>query len=59
MASINVQSLTQQTLSQAKAIITGCVQKETYQAELSSLEKGEIIPKNSPLRKINPILDGN
>ncbi|XP_026005436.1 uncharacterized protein LOC113010547 [Astatotilapia calliptera] len=45
------------TLSQARHTIIGCVQKETYQVEVSCLEKGEVIPKSSPLRKLSPILD--
>lgn len=48
---------TADALSQAKAIIIGCVQEEAYQAEVSCLKKGEVIPKNSPLIKLNPILD--
>lgn len=52
-------SHTADTLSQAKAIIIRCVQKEAYQADVSCLERGKVIPKSSPLRKLNPILDDN
>lgn len=48
---------TADALAHAKTTIIGCVQKEAYQTEMSCLEKGEAIPKNSPLRKLNPIFD--
>ncbi|KAJ8369536.1 hypothetical protein SKAU_G00095640 [Synaphobranchus kaupii] len=50
---------TADALSQAKAFIIGCVQKEVYQTEVSCLEKGEAVSKNSPLRKLNLVLDDN
>ncbi|XP_062393459.1 uncharacterized protein LOC134080863 [Sardina pilchardus] len=43
--------------AQAKAVIIGCVQREAYQAEFTCLEKGKEIPRNSPLRKLNPVLE--
>ncbi|KAK0132197.1 hypothetical protein N1851_032987 [Merluccius polli] len=50
---------TSDTLSQAKAIVIRCVQREVYQNEICCLEKGKAISKSSPLRKLNPVLDGN
>lgn len=52
-------SHTSDTLSQAKAIITEYVQKEAYQVEVLFLQKGDVSPKSSSLRKLNPILDEN
>lgn len=46
-------------LSKAKRVIIGCVQSEAYQTEMSCLKQGIDIPNNSPLRKLDAVLDGN
>ncbi|XP_058881751.1 uncharacterized protein LOC131737334 [Acipenser ruthenus] len=48
---------TSDELAKAKAVIIGCTQREAYKVEFTCLEKGKEIPKNSPLRKLNPIID--
>lgn len=50
-------SHTADTLSQAKVIIVGCVQKSADEADVLFGER--VIPKNRPLRKLNSILDGS
>lgn len=52
-------SHTSDMLSQAKAIIIGCVQKEAYQVEVLCLKKGGVIPKGNSLRKLDPVCDEN
>ncbi|XP_061908363.1 uncharacterized protein LOC133653277 isoform X1 [Entelurus aequoreus] len=44
-------------LSKAETIIISCVQKETYRTELDCLAAGKNIPKDSPLRKLDPYMD--
>ncbi|KAM4591910.1 uncharacterized protein PAE49_019480 [Odontesthes bonariensis] len=50
---------TPDNLLKAKQVIIGCVQNEAYQTEMSCLKQGKDIPNDSPLRKLDPILDGN
>lgn len=44
-------------LSKAKQVIIGCAQNKAYQTEMSCLKQGMDIPNNSPLRKLDPVLD--
>ncbi|XP_056458730.1 uncharacterized protein LOC130392274 [Gadus chalcogrammus] len=44
-------------LLKAKQVIIRCVQKETYPTEMSCLQQGISIPNDSPLRKLDPVLD--
>ncbi|XP_059922878.1 uncharacterized protein LOC132468990 [Gadus macrocephalus] len=48
---------TSDNLLKAKQVIIRCVQKETYPTEMSCLQQGISIPNDSPLRKLDPVLD--
>lgn len=45
-------------LSLSKCIIIRAVQEETYAEELACLRKGENVPQNSPLKALDPFIDG-
>lgn len=51
-----VQSHAADLLAKARDIVIGCVQREAYQTEFECLEKGKEIPRNSPFRKLSPVL---
>ncbi|XP_038823288.1 uncharacterized protein LOC120023350 [Salvelinus namaycush] len=44
-------------LSQAKTAIIHCVQHEAFREEFKCLEKGKEFPKQSTLKKLNPVID--
>lgn len=44
-------------LTEAKNVIIRCVQQETYTVTLECLQNRKNIPKNCPLRKLNPFID--
>ncbi|XP_073488870.1 uncharacterized protein [Aquarana catesbeiana] len=44
-------------LTEAKNVIIRCVQQETYAVTLECLQNRKNIPKNCPLRKLNPFID--
>lgn len=44
-------------LAQARDIVIKSVQREAYQADFACLEKGKEISRNSPLRKLAPVLE--
>lgn len=46
-----------QELSQAKRTIINAVQEETYAQEYACVRKGENLPKDSPLKTLNPFID--
>ena len=48
---------TSDNLLKVKQVIIRCVQKETYPTEMSCLQQGICIPNDSPLRKLDPVLD--
>lgn len=48
---------TAEELSKAETLIVRCVQREAYSKELPCLAAGKDIPKDSPLRKLNPCVD--
>ena len=50
---------TSDNLLKARQVIIRCVQSETYHTEMSRLKQGLGIPKSSPLRKLDPILDSD
>nr|XP_055053838.1 uncharacterized protein LOC129438965 [Misgurnus anguillicaudatus] len=50
-------SCTPELLTQAENVIIRCVQKEAYKAEIACLENGKAIPKQSSLKKLNPVLE--
>ena len=52
------QAHTAEQLCRSKGIIIRAVQEETYAEELACLRKGEKIPQNSPLRTLDPFIDG-
>lgn len=52
-------NIAEEQLQQAKAIIIGAVQNEVYADDIRHIERGESVPKQSPLSKLNPIMDTN
>ncbi|KAM7402818.1 hypothetical protein PAMP_018029 [Pampus punctatissimus] len=50
-------SITEEQLQQAKAIIIRAVQSEVYADDIRQVECGESVPKQSPLSKLNPVMD--
>ncbi|KAI4894290.1 hypothetical protein NFI96_004725 [Prochilodus magdalenae] len=46
-------------LSKAKQVVIRCAQVEAYRIEVACLKQGKEIPNNSPLRKLDPVLDGD
>ncbi|TKS65471.1 hypothetical protein D9C73_028149 [Collichthys lucidus] len=48
---------TEEQLQQAKAIIIRAVQSEVYADHIRHVERGESVPKQSPLSKLNPVMD--
>ncbi len=48
---------TPENRSKAKWIIIDCAQSEAYQTEIPCLKQGKDVPKNSPLSKVDPVLD--
>jgi len=48
---------TAEELLKAETLIIRCVQRETYSKEFSCLAAGKNISKDSPLRKLNPLVD--
>lgn len=47
----------EEQLQQAKTIIIRAVQSEVYADDIRHMEHGESVPKQSPLSKLNPIMD--
>lgn len=50
-------TLTTSELSHAKRVIIRAVQHEVYENELKCLREGKALPKQSPLKKLNPVTD--
>lgn len=50
-------NITEEQLRQAKAIIIRAVQSEVYADDIRHVERGESVPKQSPLSKLNPVID--
>ncbi|KAJ8381227.1 hypothetical protein SKAU_G00020050 [Synaphobranchus kaupii] len=50
-------TLTTSELSQAKCVVIHTVQHEAFADELKHLEEGRTLPKQSPLKKLNPVTD--
>ncbi|KAK0140804.1 hypothetical protein N1851_022207 [Merluccius polli] len=46
-------------MTQAKLIITRNAQHDAFAVEMKCLSRGEVVPKSSPLRKLNPIVDAD
>ena len=49
---------TAEQFGQSKCIIIRAVQEDTYADELACLRKGEKIPQKSPLKNLDPFIDG-
>ncbi len=47
----------QDVQSQAKVMVIRCVQREVFKEDIGRLEKQQKVSKNSPLHRLNPILD--
>ena len=43
--------------TQAKLIVIRNAQRDTFAEEMKCLSRSEVVPKSSPLRKLNPIVD--
>lgn len=52
-------NIAEEQLQQTKAIIIRAVQSEVYADDIRHIERGESVPKQSPLSKLNPIMDTN
>ncbi|XP_029681904.1 LOW QUALITY PROTEIN: uncharacterized protein [Takifugu rubripes] len=50
-------NVTEEQLQQAKAIIVRAVQNEVYADDIRHVESREPVPKQSPLSKLNPVMD--
>lgn len=49
-------SYTPELLTQAESVIIRCVQREAYKAEIVHLENEKAIPKQSSLKRLDPVL---
>lgn len=49
--------LTEKELTQAEQIVIRCVQHEIYSEEIKCIQGKKDLPNNSPLHKLNPIMD--